>query len=353
MNDKEEIYKKLKNIRKIGVYVNVPGLGDMLFIIPLFRALKKGFPDAEVIFIGRMGREYVAPVLERCPYIDSMMEYDFYYPRDMRHHLKFILQMRRERFDLFVDTQRKFLPSLILVLGGARYRVGYSAGGVFSHFAVKTENRKGRHTADVSLDLARALGLEVSAELEVNMSGENLKNAEEFYTDRGIVKGNRLAGLITSAGIADKCWDVEKFGELARRFSSDGYRVVCFGAPEDQAVIDAVRSHAGIPLIEANYEGKSVLDTAAMMRWCEVIVGNDSGPLHLADAVGAACVGIYGPSLPARFGLFGKKTKTICLNVDCAPCSDERCEYRKCLAEISVDEVYKAAMELISQSKGV
>ena len=349
MKREQKSSENLKNINKIGVYVNVPGLGDMLFIIPLFRALKKGFPNAKVIFIGRMGREYVTPILKSCPYIDGILEYDFYTPRDFKHNIKFIANLRREKFDLLVDTQRKFLPSLILALGGARYRVGYSLGGFFSHFPIKEKDRKNRHTADVSLDLARALGLEVSLELEVCLREQNLKSAQKFFTEKGIKKDDKLAGLIPSAGMPDKCWEPEKFGELARRLHADGFRIICFGADSDKETIDALKRHAGMPIVEADYAGKSVLDTAAIMQWCSVIIGNDSGPLHLAAAVGAPCVGIYGPSLPTRFGLIGKKTKTMCLYLNCSPCSQEKCEHRKCLTDITVDEVYEAVSAVIKE----
>lgn len=339
--------KKLENVRKIGVYVNLPGLGDMLFITPLFRALKRGFPEAETVFIGRMGRTYVTPLLEHNPHIDRLMEYDYYHPRTLRNRTGFILRMRREKFDLVVDTQRKFLPSLVLRLGGGRRRVGYSTGGIFSHFPVGDKGRKSRHTADVTLDLARALGLKVSTQLEAPAPKESGEVAARFLEESGLGAAETVAGLIPTAGMADKRWGAEKFGELAGRLSRDGCGIVCFASRDEEEMFAAIEAGAGGGAARWYFEGGNVLDTAAVMRRCRLVVGNDSGPLHLADAVGAACVGIYGPTLPARFGLLGKRVREVCVFADCSPCGVEVCEHRRCIEDIPVDDVYRAARELL------
>ncbi|MFH1537963.1 MAG: glycosyltransferase family 9 protein [bacterium] len=344
--------KKQENVRKIAVYVNMPGLGDMLFITPLFRALKKGFPGAEVVFIGRMGRTYVAPLLEHNPYIDRLLEYDYYHPRTFRSRLGFMLGMRRERFDLVVDTQRKFLPSLVLRLGGGRCRVGYSTGGIFSHFQVKSGDRKNRHTADVTLDLARALGLEVSTELEAPAPAESEEAAKRFMAENGLEGARLVAGLVPTAGMADKRWGAEKFGELAGRLRSDGCEIVCFASKDEEEMFAAIEAGAGGKASRWCFEGGNVLDTAAVMRRCRLVVGNDSGPLHLADAAGAACVGIYGPTLPSRFGLLGKNVREVCTFEDCSPCGVEVCEHRRCLENITVDAVHEAARELLERLSG-
>lgn len=339
--------RELKNVRKIGVYVNVPGLGDMLFITALFRALKRGFPGAEVVFIGRMTRRYVTPLLESSPYIDRLLDYDFYGAEKSRH-LGLILRMRREKFDLVVDTQRKFMPSLILRLGGGRYRVGYSSGGAFSHFPVTAEGRKTRHTADVTLDLARALGLEVSLELEAPVTPESESRAEAFFREAGIT-GRPAAGLIPTAGMPDKRWSAERFGALAGRLRADGFEVVVFTSRGETGMYDEIAAGAGGRPARWEFESGDVLDSAAAMRRCRIVVGNDCGPLHLADAAGAPCVGIYGPTQPGRFGLLGRRRREVCLNADCSPCAVEVCEHRRCIEDITVDMVHEAARELLKE----
>lgn len=339
----------LGEVKKIGVYIGVPGLGDLLFIIPLFRALKQRWPSAEVVFIGRLLRGYVKPIFDGCPYIDRLMEYDFYESRALTAHLDFIRRLRLERFDLIVDTQRKFVPSMFLSMGGPRHMVGYSSKGVFSDFEVDGGGRDRRHTGDISLDLARALGIaDPAKELEIAIPAEHADYAAWFYRQKGVADTDLVAGIIPSAGHFARNWRAESFARLADRLHDDrGARIIFFGAEPDRAVIESVTGAMAAPAIVEDLSRPSILDSAALMERCNVIVGNDSGPLHIADATGAPCVGIFGPTLPERFGLLGPRTREICLYADCAPCSDPECASRRCLDDITVDTVFDAAVSLI------
>jgi len=341
----------LGKISKIGVYIGVPGLGDLLFIIPLFRALKNRFPGAEVVFIGKLLQSYSRPVFDNCPYIDRLMEYHFYDYVSLSGFASFVRSLRKERFDILVDTQRKFTQSMLMSIGGARWMVSYSSGGVFSDFPVHVPDRKKRHTSDVSLDLARALGIENPAtELEIHIPEENRAYAREFYSGHGIDNKTRLAGMIPAAGHPSRNWNPVKFAQLCDKLhAEDGCSIIYFGSKKDGPVIDECIVNMEAPAIVEDFSRKSILDSAALMQRCNVIAGVDSGPLHVADATGAPCVGIYGPTLPERFGLLGPRTKEICLYRDCAPCSEETCGHRACLEDISALDVLDAARGLLGK----
>ncbi len=339
----------IRNVKKVGVYIGVPGLGDLLFIIPLFRALKKLFPDAETVFIGQLQRDYVLPVFNNCPYIDRLMEFHFYESLTAGRIAGFISALRREKFDVLADTQRKFMPSMLLALGGARYMVSYSSNEVFSDFKVNVRDRDKRHTADISLDLARALGSkDPSLELEIGIPRENLDYAVGFYSEHGVAREDKLAGLIPSAGHPSRRWNSEKFGALAGRLASElGCKLICFGSASDKQVIDEIAGHSPVPLLVEDFSRRSILDSAALMQRCDVIIGVDSGPMHVADATGAPCIGLYGPTLPERFGLLGRGARQICLYKECSPCGDPVCAHRKCMEEISVETVFDAVRATI------
>jgi lipopolysaccharide heptosyltransferase II len=340
---------ELRDIRKIGVYIGVPGLGDLLFIAPLFRELKKLFPGSEVVFIGKFLHGYVRPVFDNCEHMDRFLEFHFYESLNARGLARFVKTIRSEKFDLIVDTQRKLAPSLLLRLGGPRFMVGYSSKQIFSDFAVDDSNRASRHTADLSLDLVRALGARgPDPSLEIPLPPANREYAAAFLASNGVSEGMRLAGLIPCAGHPSRRWTSEKFAALARRLRDElGCSVICFGSRADKDVIDEIISSTGQGVFCENFERGSILDSAALMACCSAIVGVDSGPLHVADAAGAPCVGIYGPTLPERFGLIGSRSKTICLYSDCSPCSDPDCSHRKCLNDIEVAEVFDAARALL------
>ncbi|HOY61752.1 MAG: ADP-heptose--LPS heptosyltransferase 2 [bacterium ADurb.Bin236] len=342
----------LRDIRKIGVYIGVPGLGDLLFITPLFRELKKLFPGAEVVFIGKLLRGYVQPVFDKCEYMDRLLEFHLYDSLNALSLARFVKMLRAEKFDLVVDTQRKLAPSLLLRLGGPRFMVGYSSKQAFSDFAVDDSRRDSRHTADLSLDLVRALGaLNPDPTLEIPLPSANKEYAAAFLASNGVPEGAWTAGLIPCAGHPSRRWTSEKFAALASRLRDElGCSVICFGSRADKEVIDEIIAATGQGAFCEDFERGSILDSAALMSRCSVIVGVDSGPLHVADAAGAPCVGIYGPTLPERFGLIGSRSKNICLYTECSPCSDPECIHRKCLNQIEVAEVFNAARALLDNS---
>lgn len=342
---------RIKDVKKIGVYIGVPGLGDLIFIIPLFRALKRLFPGAKTIFIGKLLHEYVRPVFDNCPYIDELLEYHFYEAKSLSDHLRFVRELRRGRFDLLVDTQRKLVPSALVAMGGARYVVSYSAGGIFSDFRVETPERAKRHTADISLDLSRALGAkDPPLELEIGIPDENRRYAERFYSERGVAPGGLLVGFIPSAGHPSRRWNSRQFGRLADMLGKEmKAQIICFGSLSDKPVIDEIILNTSAPVIVEDFERKSILDSAALMARCDVIVGVDSGPLHVADAAGVPCIGLYGPTLPDRFGLLGRRRREICLYVDCAPCKNLNCEHRKCLEQITPEQVFEEVRQMIGK----
>jgi ADP-heptose:LPS heptosyltransferase len=337
------------NLKKIGIYVGVSALGDFLFIVPTFRAFKNAFPGAEIVFIGKILHKYVIPVFENCPHIDRIIEFHLYEKKSFAAYAGFVRRMRKEKFDLIVDTQRKFVPSLLLRLAGSDYMVSHSSKGIFSDFPVPVPDRCKRHTSDISLDLARAVGIEnPETELEITTGEENKRYAVEFLASKGVTDTDILAGLIPNAGFHTRRWTSEKFGQLADRLHDDsGCRIILFGAESDRPVLEEVAANTTAPVIFEDFSRKSIMDSAALMEKCDIIVGVDSGPLHVADAVGTPCVGIYGPTLPERFGLLGGNCIEICSYADCSPCSDTICAHRKCITEISVDEVNNAAVKLL------
>lgn len=339
----------IKSPEKIGVYIGVPGLGDFLFIIPLFRALKSKWPDAETVFIGDIQRKYILPLLETTPHIDREMKCSFYEDVSLRGNYEFVKKIKSEKFDLIIDTQRKLMPSFLLSLSGSPVMVSYCANGVFSDIKVDVPNKKRRHTSDVSLDLARALGISnPSTELEITLTKSNTDSADSFFKSKEITSSQKIAGIIPNAGYHTRRWNSQLFAQLAERLNNElGMTPLLLGSIHDKPVIDEIVSYCEVNVLVEDFENKSILDSAALMSKCAVIIGVDSGPLHVADATGVPCVGIYGPTFPERFGLLGPKTAHVCLYQDCAPCKNLECDHRKCIESITVEQVFNVVCDVI------
>lgn len=349
--DAHVTYETLRcSVRRIGVYIGSPGLGDFLFIVPLFRALRRGFPDASIAFIGAV-RDYVRPLFDACPYIDEIADYDYYRNRSIFPRLSAALRLRRQRFDLLVDTQRKFVPSLLMRLAGARFRAGYTARGFFSQFPVIEVDRDRTHTTEQSLNLVRALGVpDVSPRLECAVPEANKESAECFLAGHGIAPDARIIGLVPSSGIPAKCWPAECFARLADIVAeTHNVQILLFGGHDDVDTLERVMALAHAPVRRIEPDRMTVLDTAALMARCAAVVGNDSGPLHLADAVGVPTIGIYGPTLPDKFGLLGARTETLCTREPCSPCDLAACDDIRCLTGITVERVAESLDKIMKR----
>jgi ADP-heptose:LPS heptosyltransferase len=112
--------------------------------------------------------------------------------------------------------------------------------------------------------------------------------------------------------------------------------------------MNQVAEKSEAPVIIEDTTRRSVLDSAALIQRCDVVVGNISGPLHIADALGVPCVGLYGPHRPGRFGLLGPRARAVSLDLECSPCNNPDCKHRRCIMDISVERVFKTIEEILN-----
>jgi heptosyltransferase-2 len=145
-----------------------------------------------------------------------------------------------------------------------------------------------------------------------------------------------------------KHWGDDRYGEIAERLLDSGYSVVMLTSPGERAQAETIAAqHGDIPVVGGDGD---VLQLAASIAHCSVIVTNDSGPLHLAAALAVPSVSIFGPTDPARTVIPGA-TRVVRKDVACGPCYERECPLRdhRCMTEIAVDEVYNAAVGLLQE----
>src|SRR5439155_7492626 len=145
-----------------------------------------------------------------------------------------------------------------------------------------------------------------------------------------------------------KHWGDDRYCEIAMRLRADGFDVVLLTSPGERDQAESIASSCeGLPMIG---EDGDVLQLASAISHCSVIITNDSGPLHLAAALAVPSVSIFGPTDPARTVIPGA-TRVVRKKVSCGPCYERECPLRdhRCMKEISVDEVYSAAVGLLQE----
>jgi heptosyltransferase-2 len=147
-----------------------------------------------------------------------------------------------------------------------------------------------------------------------------------------------------------KHWGDDRYGDLADRLLAAGYSVVLLTSPSERAQAESIAATREVPVV--GHDG-DVLQLAAAISHCSVVVTNDSGPLHLATALAVPSVSIFGPTDPGRTVIPGA-SRVLRRDLACQPCYARECPLRdhRCMSEIGVDEVYAAALGLFLEIEG-
>jgi ADP-heptose:LPS heptosyltransferase len=148
-------------------------------------------------------------------------------------------------------------------------------------------------------------------------------------------------------------WKPQRFGRIARRLATDlGAAVLLIGGPGDKGLVDQVVGHMEVsPAFQST--GLSLLETAALIRRCDLFIGNDSAPAHMAAAVGTAGLTLFGPTWPHMWRPLSPAGRVLYKEVPCRACRQERClrPEQSCMDMIGVEEVWQTVKEMLLAKK--
>lgn len=319
-------------------------LGDVVHALPVLAALRRRWPEAHIAWVVNSG---LRGLIEGHPQLDEVIPFDRARakatPAGLAGIGRFLLGLRRRRFDLAIDLQGLLRSGLMTAATGAPTRVGLAdaregATRFYTHrIAAPAGNR---HAVDVMLAVAAAFGADVSRpRFDPPISPEDRRWAAEALAGlpRPVVVFNPGARWLT------KRWPPEHFAAVARRAAAErGAGVVVVGSPEDRPLADAVLRSLG-PVAALDLCGRTTLpQLAAVAAAADLFVSNDTGPLHLAVAAGAKVVGIYTCTSPEKTGPYSATALAVRSCVWCAPSFVKTCPRMECMAELSPDRVWPA-----------
>ena len=307
--------------------VKLSSLGDVVHALPLAASLRAACPAARLTWVVER-RE--AAILREHPALDEVIVADTRGWRRARSAgalaaaLREVRALRRRlagaRFDVAIDAQGLLKSGLLVAATRARVRVGFAASVAREPLATAFTTERvtppptAMHVVDQYLALLGALGIsERRHEFPLPASAVAASRADEWLAGVGIKPRHRLVILNPGAGRADKRWPVASFATLARRLVDDGgaHAVITWGPGEEDLArgIASASAASGPGVVLAP---PTDLDTLlALLRRASVVVAADTGPLHLAAALGTLCVGLYGPTSAARNGPFGPAHRTL------------------------------------------
>ena len=324
--------------------VRLSALGDVVLATPVLRALRRHLPAAQIDWL--VERSYL-DLLVGNPHLSEAIGYDKRgVHRGATGFVRLRSELRRRHYDLVIDLQAKPKTAALVRSLGAQQIA-----------SLKKRDGRSLLRAAVGLDrpLVRAhaveLYLEVLAELGVPGAGLAL----ELPKRPGSRPAARGVGLAPGARWATKRWPAERFSEVGNRLSARGHAVVLIGGPGDGPELDAVRAGLDVPPIldTRTLPISGLIDAVGEL---EVLVAGDSGPVHIASALGVPAVALFGPTTPLRWGPGGAQHRVVTRALPCSPCSNHgsaRCPLgtHACLLEIGAEEVAAAALAAIAAGR--
>jgi len=323
-------------------------IGDVLLSTPVIKALRERYPKA---YIAMMVSSYAKDIVSGNPYLDKVIVLD----KDAEHKgwlrsIKFIRELKKNKFDLALILHPTNRAHLITFLSGIPKRIGYDRKlGFLLTDKIKHSKQLGlKHELDYNLDLLRYLGIEApDKELFIPIKAESEKWLTEFFKQERINDTDKLLAIHPAASCPSKVWPVERFAETADLLAEKhGFKILVIAGPKDLTVAKNLINH--LRSVTINLAGKTtVAQLASLLKRCRLLISNDSGPVHIASAVGTPVISIFARNQaglsPKRWGPVGKKDKVL-HKAACLECLAHNCKKEfACLKAISVEDVLAAA----------
>lgn len=345
----------MKNI----LIIKLRYIGDVLLATPVLRALRERFPEAHLTMAVNCGTE---DILKRNPDVNEVVIVE---RGGLGTQLQFVRDLHRRRFDCVLDLTDSDRSAILAWLSGAPIRIGFNDEhrwrGLLYTSVAKVEPGI-RHRVEHDLEAVRALGVTSKAGPPVlRTASEDEADAARLLDEIGVAgsleKTSTRPLVLVQPGARYwfKAWPAERFADLADRLT-DAFdcRVLVGGDERDRGVVVAICAKArSAPVALAGRA--TLLQYAAIIKRCDLFVGNDNGPMHMAAALGTPVVALFGPSNPEEWGPCGEKVQVLYKGLDCRRCFHPTCwrGEESCMKQISAEEVFAAAAKFLSVNEAL
>jgi len=335
------------------VVIRVPNwVGDVVHSLPALGVIRAHFADAELT---AFARGEVGTILRGSAVVDQVVSYGS--KPSLLGIVQAATRLRREAFDLGIVLTNSFEGALLFALAGIRRRVGYATDArrwLLSDPVDCTSSTKQVHQADYYLNMLSRIGICAEAmSIKLDLEETERQAARNRLASAGWTSGQRLFAFCPGAGSGEaKRWPLARFVSLAKRMAATlGGKMIFLGSPAERALGRMLDKLGKEGLV--NFMGQTSLREAmALVDACELAVSNDSGLLHVADALGVPTVALFGPTNPKRTGPRSSASVVLRRPVECSPCELHECPIdHQCMDELTVDEVYAALLTFLNERR--
>jgi len=289
-------------------------LGDIIQVLPALAALRKTFSDANITWLIR---PEFAPLLKSHPHLTDTILFDrkflgqaWFNPRAFAALISFIKLLRKRRFDAVFDFQGLFRTAAFACLSGSKKRFGMAKARELAHIfytdRIKPDS-EGIHLVDHFLKMTKAAGVsETQAGFVLPCDPRDVDSVNSILTSHSVDPTN-YAVLVPGSAHEDKQWPVERFAELAEKISSRfNLSIIASGVDSEKDTVHRLETLANVPIV--NLAGlTNIGQLIALLKAAKVVVSNDTGPGHIAAALGTPIVMMFGRTNPGRVAPYGRK----------------------------------------------
>jgi heptosyltransferase-1 len=362
--------------------VKLSAIGDVIHTLPALAALRRRYPDADITWVVE---EAAADLLTDHPHLDRVLiSRRKTWLRDLRRGQiasplremrAFLRELRSRPYDLVIDFHGLFKSAVIVLVSGGKRKLGYDSmqegSGLF--YNEKIPEAMEKHAVDRYLDFVRYLEgncgetpcLVEAPEFAIAIGGGDIgyRTALQDELSEGIEaagsRGNgtesggrrkakrRFVAVSPVAFWETKLWEDNKFAELGDRIRQElGIGVILTGG--EAGPLEKIK--ARMKTVAVNLGGQTTLrELASLYRDASLVITTDSGPMHLAAAVGTPVVALFGPTDPTRTGPYGRGHRIIRYGLSCSPCFRKHCKTPLCMTKITVEDVFTAVKEILEK----
>lgn len=338
----------LRNI----LIIKPSSLGDIILALPALSALRGSFPDSKISWL--VHSEFI-PLLRNHPHLTEIIPFDreflgkaWFHPGAFACLVSLISRLRRSKFDAVFDFQGLFRTASLGWLSGCKKRFGMANARELGHIFYThkvIQNQGCVHLVDYYLKIIQTAGAsDLSVQFILPENSAAVDSVGRLLAKYGVVPNN-YAVFVTGSAHPDKCWPIERFAALAKKISSAYHLpIVATGNAFEAKTVENFKGIANVPMV--NLAGRTSLnELVALMRSAALVVSNDTGPGHIAAALGRPLVLIFGYSNPARVAPYRRNNCIAAIEPFSRGLKLKSSNPKHDIRNITVDEVYQKVCE--------
>lgn len=337
--------------------VRLRSIGDTVLATPSLVALRRFLPNAK---IDVLLEDWVAPVVEGCAFIDRVITIP---PHSNSARARVARELHRAQYDVVYNLHGGTTATFLTRATGAKHRVGFSNyqySRLHNHVApspLEIWQRQTLHSVEQQLALLGWTGVPVSDRPPTTLSvtEKAARSISDKLSQQGIHDAQPLALIHPAAALETKQWATENFARVAEAVAARGFTPVAIVAEPEKAVLQSLVQLSSARVI--GFDGLSLPEVTALAARAQLFVGNDSGIAHIAAAVGAPCVVVFGSSNVAHWRPWTiSPNEVVREELPCQPCHGYFCgefDAPQCILRVPVERVLGAIDRILSETNYV